>query len=119
MSCLPPTASSSGRASMPEALAAIGARTPARIAATDGARGVLWLEAEAVRAMDAFAVDAIDTLAAGDVFHGACTLALAEGRPFEQALRFAAAAAAIKCTRPGGIAGAPTRREVEAMVACR
>lgn len=104
---------------LPEALAAIGARTPARIAATDGARGVLWLEAEAVRAMDAFAVDAIDTLAAGDVFHGACTLALAEGRPFEQALRFAAAAAAIKCTRPGGIAGAPTRREVEAMVACR
>jgi len=34
-------------------------------------------------------------------------------------LRFACAAAAIKCTRFGGIAGAPARREVEAFLAVR
>ena len=62
-------------------------------------------------------IKAIDTLGAGDVFHGACVLMLAEGRDFEQALRFSAAAAAIKCTRFGGVAGAPSRQEVEAFLA--
>src|SRR5438094_413377 len=52
-------------------------------------------------------------LAAGDVFHAAFALALAEGRAEAEALRFASAAAALKCTRFGGIVGAPTRAEVE------
>lgn len=106
-----------GTAALPEALMRIGAQTPARLAVTDGGRGLLWLDEGTVRTMETFAVEAVDTLAAGDVFHGACTLALAEGRPFAQALRFASAAAAIKCTRPGGIAGAPARGEVEALLA--
>ena len=41
-------------------------------------QGVLWLEAAApgeVLRCPAFAVDTVDTLAAGDVFHGACALA--------------------------------------------
>ena len=63
--------------------------------------------------MPAFPVQAIDTLAAGDIFHGAFALALAEGLGIEAAMRFSAAVAAIKCTRFGGIAGAPTRAEVE------
>ena len=67
--------------------------------------------------MSAFPIRPIDTLAAGDVFHGAFALALAEGRAEADALRFAAAAAAIKCTRFGGITGAPGRAEVEAFLA--
>jgi len=62
-------------------------------------------------------VAAIDTLAAGDVFHGAFALGLAEGWPIEHNLRFAAAAAAIKCTRFGGRLGSPNRAEVEAALA--
>jgi sulfofructose kinase len=62
--------------------------------------------------MPAFSVDAVDTLAAGDVFHGAFALALAEGHAMEEIMRFASAAAAIKCTRFGGRAGAPTRDDV-------
>ncbi len=58
----------------------------------------------------------VDTLGAGDVFHAALGLALAEGQRDQDALRFAAAAAAIKCSRPDGIAGAPTRSEVEALL---
>ena len=50
-------------------------------------------------------------------FHGAFALALAEDRDPIAALRFAAAAAAIKCTRFGGISGAPQRAEVEALLA--
>jgi sulfofructose kinase len=58
-------------------------------------------------------VQVVDTLGAGDVFHGAYALALAEGKPALAAARFASAAAAIKCGRPGGRAGSPTRGEVE------
>jgi sugar/nucleoside kinase (ribokinase family) len=60
-------------------------------------------------------VQAVDTLGAGDVFHGALAVALAEGRAWPEALRFAAAAAAaaIKCSRPSGREAFPTRAEVE------
>jgi sugar/nucleoside kinase (ribokinase family) len=83
------------------------------VAVTDGPNGVSWLEAGALRHMPAFAVQAIDTLGAGDTFHGAFTLAVAEGRDLAGALRFASAAAALKCTRFGGAAGSPRRAEVD------
>ena len=70
-----------------------------------------------MRTMPAFAIEAIDTLAAGDVFHAGIALALAEGRDEIAAMRFGAAAAALKCTRFGGSMGAPTRAEVDAFLA--
>jgi len=89
----------------------------ARLAAvTQGERGVLWIEsgkAGGMRHLPAYAVPVIDTLAAGDVFHGACALELARGAAPHAALRFANAAAALKCTRPGGRRGCPSREEVE------
>jgi len=88
----------------------------ARLAAvTQGERGAFWIEAgepEGLRHLPAFAVPAVDTLGAGDVFHGAFALELARGKAAAEALRFAAAAAAIKCTRPGGRSGSPSRDEV-------
>jgi sulfofructose kinase len=83
---------------------------------TLGERGALWVESgtpEGVRHLPAYAVPAVDTLAAGDVFHGAFALELARGKIAADALRFAGAAAAIKCTRPGGRTGCPSRQEVE------
>jgi sulfofructose kinase len=89
----------------------------ARLAAvTQGERGVVWIEAgqpEGLRHLPAFRVPVVDTLAAGDVFHGAFALELASAKAPANALRFAAAAAAIKCTRPGGRSGSPSRDEVE------
>ena len=67
-----------------------------------------WLDGDEVTALPTFRVKAVDTLAAGDVFHGAFALALAEGRAIADAMRFAAATAALKCTRFGGGTGAPT-----------
>lgn len=95
--------------------------TSAWVAVTAGAAGLFWSEGEGTppRHLPAFPVKAVDTLAAGDVFHGALALALGEDRPLEPALRFAMAAAAIKCTRAGGSAGAPHRHEVEAFLAGR
>jgi sulfofructose kinase len=94
-------------------LSAMRARTSAWLAVTSGSRGVHWLEDDVVRHLPAFRVDAVDTLGAGDVFHGALGWAIAAGQTEAEAVRFAAAAAAIKCTRFGGRAGIPGRDEVE------
>jgi sulfofructose kinase len=81
---------------------------------TLGGAGLRWQRrGQCVRALPALTAGAVvDTLGAGDAFHGALAVALAEGQADEQALRFAAAAAAIKCTRHGGVLGAPVRAEV-------
>jgi sulfofructose kinase len=99
--------------------AALGAArklAPGWVAVTLGERGALSLEAVGMRRWPAFAVAAVDTVGAGDVFHGALALALAERRTLAEAMRFAAAAAALKCTRPGGRAGIPDRASVEAFL---
>jgi sulfofructose kinase len=87
------------------------------VGVTLGAEGLLWLEHDREQRAVAPRVVAIDTLAAGDVFHGAFALAIGEGRTVAEAARFANAAAALKCTRAGGRLGAPTRAEVEALLA--
>jgi sugar/nucleoside kinase (ribokinase family) len=61
-------------------------------------------------------VHTVDTLGAGDVFHGAFALAITEKQELRQALRFASAAAALKCTRFGGAFAAPQRAEVEGLL---
>ena len=86
------------------------------VAVTDGGNGALWRAGDAAGHALAFAVEAADTLAAGDVFHGAFALALAEGRAEREALAFASVAAGLKCTRFGGIVGTPQRAEVERLL---
>lgn len=97
-----------------EALKRLAGLTPAFLAATRGPTGTIWLNGAArLEETPAFPVEAVDTLGAGDVFHGAFTLRLAEGGGVREALRFAAAAAALKCSRHGGGQAAPQRIEVE------
>jgi sulfofructose kinase len=86
---------------------------PGLIGVTLGPEGFLWRQRAAEGHVPAFRVQAVDTLAAGDVWHGAFTMALGDGLDFVAAARLANAAAAVKCTRFGGRDGAPTRREVE------
>ncbi|QAU33858.1 sugar kinase [Janthinobacterium sp. 17J80-10] len=85
-----------------------------RVAAvTRGSRGTLWLDGEGFHQQASFAVTVVDTTGAGDVFHGAYALAMGEGQSVAQAMRFASAVAALKCTRQGGRAGIPSRAEVD------
>ncbi|WP_456619428.1 MULTISPECIES: sugar kinase [unclassified Bradyrhizobium] len=99
------------------ALKRLAGLTPAFLAATRGPRGTIWLnERGELEETPAFLVEAVDTLGAGDVFHGAFTLRLAEGSDVREALQFAAAAAALKCTRHGGGLAAPQRIEVEELL---
>lgn len=65
----------------------------------------------------AFAVRTVDTVGAGDAFNGGLAVALAEGRPMREAVRFASACGALSTTRPGAAAAAPSRGEVEALLA--
>jgi sulfofructose kinase len=106
-----------GMADIADGLRRCAGRSDAWLAVTCGGEGVYWLENRALRHLPAFQVEVVDTLAAGDVFHGALALALAERRPIDDAMRFAAAAAAVKCTRFGGRDGIPSRAEVERLLA--
>ena len=100
-----------------QGLAAIADTVPGIVGVTLGADGFLWREGGAERRARAPKVKVVDTLAAGDVWHGAFTLALAERQDVASASRFANAAAALKCSRSGGRRGAPRRGEVAAMLA--
>lgn len=109
-----------GAGTAAEAVAALATITDAILVVTAGDAGLCWANPDGiVRSMPAFPVEVVDTNAAGDVFHGAFAVGLAEGMDMEAALRFASSAAAIKCTRYGGRIGAPTRAEVETFLASR
>jgi len=99
------------------ALREVAGESGAWVCVTDGAGGVTYLSDGHARHVPSFAVDAVDTLGAGDVWHGAFALALGEGQHEPAAVLFANAVAAIKCTRFGGRAGIPTRDEVERFLA--
>jgi len=92
---------------------------PRHAGVTLGSRGYLWRDAEGTRHQPGFRVEVVDTTGAGDAFHGAFAVALAEGRPIAEIARFACAVAAMKCTRLGSRAGLPRRPEVEAFLAAR
>jgi sulfofructose kinase len=103
------------------AAVAIAERTGAVVVVTAGAGGTVVVDPRVAgtRRVPAFPVRPVDTNAAGDVFHGALAVSVAEGTDLSEAVRFASAAAAIKCGRPGGRLGAPGRAEVLAFLAQR
>jgi sulfofructose kinase len=92
----------------------LSASHPGFVAVTAGEKGCWWGEGGTVRHTPAPVVEAVDTLAAGDVFHGAFAFGLVEGWAQKEIMRFASAAAAIKSSLFAGGLGAPTRNEVEA-----
>lgn len=100
-----------------EGLRAMQNLSSAIVGVTLGEHGIMWLDAGEVRTEPAPQVAAVDTLAAGDVFHAAFALAIGERKNVKQAVRFANAAAALKCTRLGGRLGAPSHAEVDAFIA--
>jgi ribokinase len=98
------------------AAAILGERGVRDLLITLGARGVFAWAGGASELVPAFPVDAVDTTAAGDVFSGVLAVALVEGQPAREAVRFASAAAALAVTRMGAQASAPRRAEIEAFL---
>jgi len=101
------------------AVASLASRFNAFVAVTAGGQGVYWFDRATDRALHRAAprIIARDTLAAGDVFHGAFALGLVQNWPMDRIMAFASMAAAIKCETFGGRLGAPTRQVVEARMA--
>jgi len=94
-------------------------RTGARnVALKLGAQGVFLAGRDCPpQRVPGFAVNAVDTTAAGDCFNAAFAVALTRNQPPVEAARYAAAAAAISVTRPGAQPSLPTGAEVEAFLA--
>ncbi len=93
---------------------------PMHAGVTMGALGYRWQEKGALGDrltghVPSPNVDVIDTTGAGDAFHGAFTLMLAEGHPTHVCAAVAAEVAAKKCTRLGCRAGLPRRADVQAL----
>lgn len=91
---------------------------PRAFVVTQGASGcTAFVEGEIIF-QPAFRIDpVVDTTGAGDVFHGAFAYGLALGYDLRRNLRFASAAAALKCRQLGGRAGIPSMDEVTEFLA--
>ena len=98
-----------------QAALAAGARL---VVVTHGAGGSVATtgDGEVVEA-PGFAVDAVSTLGAGDVFHGALLAFLARGTALAEALRAANAAAALSCRALDGRSAIPTLHELKRSLA--
>ncbi len=84
---------------------------------TFGRNGCVGYSREGYFEIPAYPVRVADTVGAGDVFHGAFAVGMAEGMTPKEAAQLATAAACIKCTRIGGRAGIPDRATAERFIA--
>jgi sulfofructose kinase len=95
------------------ALQSASSKLDAWVCVTNGAEGTYFIEDGRVENVPAIAVEAKETLGAGDVWHGAFAVMIAEGNDIRGAIQFANAAGTLKSMRSGGPASAPTRAETE------
>ena len=107
----------SGIADYEKALLEMASWGPRVVIGTQGERGCLAVMDGAVRRFPAYPVRVADTTGAGDVFHGAFLAAWLQDMGLEGSIRFASAAAALKCEKIGGRAGIPTREVALAFLA--
>ncbi|MGO8882779.1 MAG: ribokinase [Streptosporangiaceae bacterium] len=106
-----------GLTASPAVLAALLEQVP-EVVITLGAAGCRYGRRSGARiAVPAPVVPVIDTTAAGDTFCGALAVALAEGRPAGQALRWATSAAALSVQRAGASPSMPGRAQIDAFAA--
>jgi len=82
---------------------------------TMGSQGAQIVQDDYQELMGTFKVDVVDTTGAGDAFNGGLAVALAEGKPLKDAVRFANATAALCVTRLGTSPSMPQRAEVDSL----
>lgn len=92
---------------------------PNRLIVTIGQKGARYFDGSRHVTVEGFATEAVDTTGAGDTFNGALGVALAESMPFEEAVRFANAAASLSVEKFGAQGGMPKREEVLARLGGR
>ncbi len=87
------------------------------LCSTLGAEGAMALVNGEIFYVEGFNIKAVDTTGAGDVFHAGFIYGLLQNWEMEDILRFANAAAALKCLDLGGRKGIPSLDEVETFLA--
>jgi ribokinase len=87
-----------------------------RVVIKMGSRGAYVADSGGGRFYEAVRVTAVDTVAAGDAFNGALAVALSEGHPFDEAMRWAIAGGALAVTQPGAQAAMPDRSNLFAFM---
>ncbi len=83
---------------------------------TLGSEGAVLCDGETLEFLAPFAVEAVDTTAAGDAFAGALAVRWMETGDLLQATRFACAAGALAASKPGAQPAMPRRNEIEALL---
>jgi ribokinase len=99
-----------------KAAIALRKRGAGTVLVTRGERGVLLHDSGGTKQVPSVKVDAVDPTGAGDAFIGAFAVFLVEGIELAEAVRRAAAVAALTVTRPGAQPSFPTRAEAEAFL---
>lgn len=84
---------------------------------TLGERGALLAQEEGAEVFPAFAVEPVDTTAAGDAFVAGLAVALAEGRALDEAVQWGNAAGGLATTKLGAQPSLPTRQALAQMLA--
>ncbi len=84
---------------------------------TLGERGLIFDTGDGYNELAAFPAATVDTTAAGDIFHGAFTFAIAGGMPLLEALRFSSMTASLSVCKTGGRSSIPTLAEVKEALA--
>jgi sugar/nucleoside kinase (ribokinase family) len=80
---------------------------------TLGENGLIADDGSGFRHFPAYPAEAVDTTAAGDIFHGALVYAIASKIAFDESLRFAAMAASLSVRVAGGRGSIPTLDQVK------
>jgi len=83
------------------------------VVVTLGERGLIWKDPGKMERYPALKVNVVDTTGAGDAFHGAFAAGIAEGKKWDELLRYSSAVAALCCTKLGARLGIPTSEEVK------
>ena len=83
---------------------------------TMGSRGALLITENVFSHFPTFPIDPVDTTAAGDAFVASFSVALAEGRSLQEAVRYGNAAGALACTKLGAQPSLPNRSALKNML---
>lgn len=106
-----------GKEYLQDSLPALAREFGFRVAgATLGRGGALAWDGTQFHYSPGFAVEALDTTGAGDIFHGAFVYGLLAGWPLPRILEFSCAAAALNCTAIGARGGIRPVSEIEQLM---
>ena len=100
-----------------EAARALTSKGISTVILTLGHRGALLLTDEIEKGVPGFAIEAVDTTAAGDAFCGALATSLAQGSTIEDAVWIANAAGALAVTKLGAEPSLPKKADLDQFLA--